>query len=467
MLHRPSALLLLTLLALPAAASAAQDPTEDGHWPSFRGHRARGVAEGYATPVEFDVASGKNVLWRTPVPGLAHSAPVVWGDRVFVTTAVRQKGEAELSSLYGSEGYGAGDSVVDEGPHAFQLLCLDRSSGEILWTRTAHEGVPLVKRHPKSTHANSTPACDAERVLAFFGSEGLFCFDHEGELLWKRDFGKLDAGAPRGTGPPGLEVADYDDYQWGFASSPVIVDDRVIVQCDIQEQSFVAALDARTGEDVWRTERDEPPTWCSPTVYDEGERAQVICNGYVEIAGYDLETGERLWNRSGGGDVPVPTPVVMHDLIYLTSAHGRLAPLYALDVTVEGEVPDDSEALAFYHPRRGVYMQTPLIYGYELYACSDGGVLGCFDAGTGEMIYRERLGTGTTGFSASAVAADGQLYFTGEAGEVFVVAAGPEFEVLATNDLGENCLATPALSRGVLFFRTLGHVVAVGETAER
>jgi outer membrane protein assembly factor BamB len=156
----------------------------------------------------------------------------------------------------------------------------------------------------------------------------------------------------------------------------------------------------------------------------------------------------------------------MHDLIYLTSAHGRLAPLYALDVTVAGQVADDSEAIAFYHPRRGIYMQTPLVYGYELYACSDGGVLGCFDAGTGESIYRERLGDGTSGFSASAVAADGKLYFTGEAGEVHVIAAGPEFEVLAVNDLGETCMATPALSRGTLFFRTLGHVVAVGEMSE-
>lgn len=450
------------LLLLIASAARAQDPTEDGHWPSFRGYRARGIAEGFEPPVEFDVPSGKNVRWRTAIPGLAHSSPVVWGDKVFVTSAVRIEGDAELSSLYGSEGYGAGDSVVDEGPHAFQVHCLDRATGAIVWTRTAHEGVPQVKRHPKSTHANPTPCCDARRVVAFFGSEGLYCYDHAGELVWKRSFGKLEAGAPRGTGPADLTIRDYSDYQWGFASSPVIYADRVVVQCDVQDQSFVAALDAGTGEEVWRTDRDEPPTWCTPTIHDEGARGQVVCNGYVTIAGYDLETGEMLWHRSGGGDVPVPTPVIVHDLIYLTSAHGRLAPLYAFEASVAGEVADDSDAIAFYHPRGGSYMQTPLVYGTELYACSDGGVLGCFDAETGEARYRERLGAGTTGFSASPIAAAGKLFFTSESGEVHVIAAGPEFQQLAVNDLGEKCLATPALSEGTLFFRTLGHVVAVG-----
>jgi len=458
--------LAAALIALISGPSLAQEttPIDDGHWPSFRGHRAAGVADGFETPVEWNGEGGNNVAWSTPIPGLAHSGPVVWGDSVFVTSAVRKQGESELSSLYGSPGYGAGDSVVDEGPHAFELYCLDRMTGKVLWKQTAHEGVPRVKRHPKASHANSTPACDAERVVAFFGSEGLYCYDHAGELIWKRDLGVLDCGAP------GLPEEEQEGYQWGFASSPILHGEKVIVQCDVQGQSFVAALDAKTGEEIWRTLRNEDPTWCTPTVDVRENRGQVICNGYKHIGGYELDTGAELWTLSGGGDVPVPTPVVSLGSIFLTSAHGRVRPLYALDLDAKGELtsdPEETEAMRWYHPRRGVYMQTPLVYGFELYACSDGGILGCYDAETGEEIYRKRLGAGRAGFSASAVAADGKLYFTGETGTVHVVRAGPDFEILAENELGETCMATPAVSMGALIFRTVGHVMAVGTPESR
>ncbi len=444
-----------------ASFSSSHGQVNDGEsWPGFRGANADGTAEGFATAVQWSVPEKKGIAWSTPVPGLAHSSPVVFGERVFVTTAVRKVGAGELGSLYGSDGYGAGDPVDDEGEHAFQLLCLDATSGEILWTRTAHEGVPKVKRHPKSTHANSTPACDAERVVAFFASEGLHAYDHAGEHLWSRDFGVLEAGAPN------VDREAARRYPWGFASSPVLHDGKVLLQCDVQDGSFVTALDAKTGKEVWRTERDERPTWSTPTVALEScrERPQVILNGYAHIGGYDLATGEELWKLAGGGDVPVPTPVVAHGLVFLTSAHGRQSPLYALDLKAKGELSfesDDEAPFAWHHPGRGIYMQTPLVYGYELYACSDGGIVTCYDAGTGERLYRERLGDGRTGFSASAVAADGKVYFTAESGEVFVVRAGPEFELLATNELGETCLSTPAITEQRLLFRTRGHLVAV------
>jgi outer membrane protein assembly factor BamB len=451
------ALAALALLPLTAPIGAQ----DDGNWPAFRGHRARGVAEGYALPESWDVPTGEGVRWKTPIPGLAHSSPIVWGDRVYVTTAVRAEGEAKLESLYGSPNYGAGESIGAEGAHEFRLYALDRETGEVVWERTAHTGPPAVERHPKSSHANPTPVCDARRVLAFFGSEGLYAYDHDGELLWKRDLGTLDSGAP-----------GQADLQWGFASSPVLHGERVIVQCDVQDQSFLLVLDAATGEDVWRTDRDEDPTWSTPTVHERAAdgKAQIICNGYKHIGGYDLETGEELWKLVGGGDVPVPTPIVEHELIFITNAHGRMAPMYAIDVEAEGLLtidPDDGEHMAWSHPRRGIYMQTPIVYGEELYACSDGGILTSFDAGTGEILYRERLGDGLTGFSGSAVGGDGKLYFSGESGQVYVVLPGYDFEVLAVNDLGETCMATPAVSRGTLFFRTRNHLVAVGGEASR
>ena len=414
-----------------------------------------GIAEGFAVPTRWDVATGENVAWKTPIPGMAHSSPIVWGDRVFVTTAVRKVADSVLSSLYGSPGYGAGDSVPDESEHRFALLCLDKNTGEVLWQQTARAGVPRIKRHPKSSHANPTPATDGKRVVAFFGSEGLYCYDLSGELKWKRDFGVLNSGAP-----------DYPDkvgFQWGFASSPVLHEDRVFVQCDHEGSSFVAALDADTGEDVWRVERQEDSTWSSPTVHP-GNHPQLVLNGYKHIGGYDLKSGEELWKLVGGGDVPVPTPVVADGLIFLTSAHGRSRPIRAVRVEARGllgDDPDQDPHLVWQDSRRGVYMQTLLVHEGLLYSCSDGGGLGCYEADSGTELYRRRVGAGRTGFSGSPVLADGKLFLTGESGEVFVIRVGREFEELAVNDMNETCMATPAISAGSLFFRTRDHLVAV------
>ena len=350
--------------------------------------------------------------------------------------------------------YGAGDSVANEGRHTFDLYCLDTASGEVLWKQTAFDGSPRIKRHPKSSHANSTPATDGKHVVAFFGTEGLYCYTTEGDLVWKKDLGVLNAGAP---GSP--------QYEWGFASSPIIHEGRVILQCDVQDQSFVTMLDLATGEEIWRTDRDEDPTWASPAIDVREGRSQVICNGYKRIAGYDLQTGKELWNMHGGGDVPVPTPVVAFDLIFITNAHGRQSPIYAINPLVAGTITDDPADghMAWSTTKFGNYMQTPLIYGDELYCCKDSGVLSCYDARTGTLHYRERLGGGGRGFSASAVAADGKVYITSEEGEIFVIKAGSEFEVLSINEMGETCMATPAISDGTLYFRTRNHVMAIAD----
>ncbi len=442
------------VLILSAVLPGAGPGAGDENWPSFRGPRASGVVEGSPAPVRWDVPKGQNVKWKVPVPGLAHSCPVVWEDRVYVVTSVRE-GEAELRiGLYGSI------QPVDEPmPHRWMVLCLDKATGKTLWSRTAHEGVPRVKRHPKSSHANSTPATDGRHVVCLLGSEGLFCFDVEGKLLWRKDLGPLDSG-----------YYVVPAAQWGFASSPVLHDGRVLLQCDVQKGSFLAALDVKDGREIWRVAREEVPTWGSPTVDVRPGRAQVVVNGYKHIGGYDLETGKELWRMRGGGDIPVPTPIVAHDLVFVTNAHGRMAPIYAILPGAAGDVslPADQTAgkgVRWSSTRGGNYMQTPIVYGDHLYCCTDAGMLACYDARTGANLYRERLGTGGAGFTASAVGTDGKLYFTSEPGVVHVVRAGPRFEVLSRNEMGDPCMATPAISGGTLFFRTRGHLVAVAEKA--
>lgn len=434
---------LRAALSLTMAAASIPAAPSDSNWPSFRGAFARGVADGFATPVSWNVAGAKNVKWKTAIPGLAHSCPVVWGDRVFVTTAVGAKAEPELKvGMYGDV-----RPVRERDVHAWKVYCLDKSSGQILWERTAHTGVPKVKRHPKSSHANSTPATDGKHVVVFFGSEGLYCYDLAGKLLWQKDFGVLNSCFFR-----------MPSAQWGFASSPIINRGRVIVQCDVQKSSFLAAFDVVTGQEIWRTPRDEVPTWSTPTVHESDGQTQIIVNGFKHIGGYDFETGKELWRLRGGGDIPVPTPIISHGLTFITNAHGRMSPIYAIRTTAKGAI-SESDSVAWSHRRAGSYMPTPIVYGDYLYVCRDRGAVTCYRADTGKKVYSDRV-RGT--FSASPVAADGKLYLTSEAGDVQVVKAGPQFELLATNSLGEICMATPAISAGTLFFRTRRHVVAVG-----
>ncbi len=400
--------------------------------------------------------------WKTEVTGLAHSSPVIWGNDLCLTTAVSAEGAPELKvGLYGDV-----RSAADTGPQRYDVLCLDKTTGKERWRTTAYEGVPKTKRHPKATHANSTPATDGHHLVSFFGSEGLYCHDLTGRLLWKKDFGTLDSGfymAP--------------DAQWGFASSPVIHDGKVIVQVDVQKDGFIAALDVATGAEVWRVGRDDVPTWSTPTVWPLGAAASggpaalVLANGYRRIAAYDFATGREVWRMTGGGDIPVPAPIVAHDLAFITNAHGRMAPVYAVRAGASGDLSLAAGAtanagVAWSTSRDGGYMQTPIVYGDLLYVGRDNGVVTCFDALTGAQKYQTRIGDGSRGFTSSPVAADGKIYFTSEEGDVVVVRAGAEYQELARNQLGEVHMSTPAISEGVLYFRTRGHVVAIAESAK-
>jgi outer membrane protein assembly factor BamB len=442
-----------------SAIIGCQSATAQTNWPSFRGSFASGIATDSETPATWNTGTGQHIGWKTPIPGLGHSSPVIWGPRLFVTTAVNEKKAAALKvGLYGEP-----ESAEDNDVQRWEVFCLDKSSGKILWQVTSREGSPKVPRHPKATHANCTVATDGTNIVGFFGSEGLYCYDMDGHLRWQKDFGRLkvsptvynDAPDPKGT-----------DLDWGFASSPVIYNGRVFVQCDTFTNGFVAAFDLADGEQVWRTSRDDSGTWSTPNICLEGPRPQLIVNGYRHMGGYDLATGAEIWRLSGGGDCPVPTPVVWNGLIFLMSAHGPRSPIYAVKTDAAGDISlkdgaSTNRHMAWSIRKGGSYMQTPVIYESRLYSCHVDGILSCFDAASGKLLYKERLGSGGDGFTASPAASRDRIYFTSEQGAVYVVKPGPVFNVIATNQMGEVCMATPAISGETLFFRTQGKVVAI------
>ncbi|HYK88591.1 MAG TPA: PQQ-binding-like beta-propeller repeat protein [Acidobacteriota bacterium] len=442
---------VLFLAAVLAYSAAATEDPSTGNWPSFRGSNATGIAEGYSLPAVWDAASSKNIKWKTPIQGLGLSSPIVWGNRIFLSAAIGGAQNAGLKTgLYGDI-----RSVQDDSTHRWLVYCLDRQSGRIVWEKEVYTGIPKVKRHPKSTHANSTLATDGRHVVVFFGSEGLYCLDMDGKVLWKRDLGVLDSA---------FFVAP--EAQWEFGSSPIIYQNIVLIQCDVLKGSFVAALDVRDGKEIWRTARNDVPTWGTPTIYADGTNAQVIINGYKHIGSYDVRTGKEMWWLQGGGDIPVPTPVVSRGMAFITNAHGKTAPIYGIRLSAAGDISlkegeTSNQFVAWSAPRDGSYMATPLVYGDYLYNCRWNGVLGCYEADSGKRVYQERLGSGTSAFTASPVAGDGKIYFSSEEGDIYVIKAGPTFEVLARNSMGEVCMASPAISEGTIYFRTQSQLVAV------
>jgi len=443
---------LIFLLGSPAVVAQT-------NWPSFRGAFASGVALECETPTSWNVETGENILWNTTIPGLGHSSPIIWGDRLLVTTAVNQNKTAPLKvGLYGSP-----ESAEDNDVQQWKVFCLDKRTGKNLWQTNVYQGQPRVRRHPKATHANCTMATDGTNLIAFFGSEGLYCYDLNGQLRWHHDFGTLRVSPTVYNDAPDKKGEGLD---WGFASSPIIYDGRVFVQCDALKSGFVAALEISNGKEVWRTARDDTGTWSTPNICVEGPRPQLVVNGWKHMGGYDLRTGEEIWRLSGGGDCPVPTPIVWNSLIFLMSAHGPRSPIFAVKTDATGDITPQGGAstnryIAWSARRGGAYMGTPLIYEDRLYSCHVDGILSCFEAASGKLLYKERLGSGGDGFTASPVASKGKIYFASEQGKVFVVKPGDQLTVLATNQMGEVCMASPALSESTIFFRTQGHVTAV------
>lgn len=292
-------------------------------WPSYRGYLSSGVLDEANLPETFDFRTGQNIRWKVTVPGMGLSSPVIWGDKLFITSAVSDADNKGLKpGLYGDVA-----PVKDSSFHEWKVYCIDRNTGKIIWERTSCRGVPKIKRHPKSTHANSSVATDGKYAVAFFGSEGLYCYNMAGELQWQKNFGVLKS-----------VFFMMKKAEWEFASSPVIHDGVLIIQCDVLENSFVAAYDVKSGKELWKTSRDEYPGWCTPNIYTNNGKTFVACNGYRNRAAYDFKTGKEVWKMSGGGDIQIPTPVTGNDHIYFNSAHGKSSPIIAVKTSASGDI---------------------------------------------------------------------------------------------------------------------------------
>jgi outer membrane protein assembly factor BamB len=437
------------------AQTGTRQRSSGRNWPAFRGTGARGISDGFPLRSTWNADPEKEnpigVLWRRPVPGLGHSSPIVVDNKIWLATAVAAAGEAPLKVGRG----GAPDAADDNGEQSWTILCFDKRSGKELWSRTVHQGKPRATRHAKATHANTTVTVDGNYLVAFFGSEGLYCYDLAGELKWKRDLGVVN-------------ISKYG-IGWGYASSPAVHNGRIVLVCDDPQDPYLVALSLLDGEELWRVSRkgDSDRSWGTPLIHQSKNPGvtQVVVNGWPSVVSYDFTDGRELWRIRGGGDNPVPTPFVANEHIYITRAHGTQSPIYVVNPAARGDLTAKldgapNETFLWNVLRGGSYMSTPVVYGDYLYVGNSNGVLRCFHAHTGQKIYEKRL-EGGAGMIASLVAGDNKIYCASENGKVYVVPAGSEFRLMATNSMGAPCFATPAISEGVIFVRTTQELIAI------
>jgi outer membrane protein assembly factor BamB len=441
------------LLALPLAL-LARPAWADEHWPAFRGGDRAGVAEAATLPAAWDPAT--NVAWKADVPGRGWSSPVVWGDRVFLTTAVSSaRRPTPRKGLYIWDLQGKPPA----GEHAWAVCCLDARTGKALWQATPFKGKASGALHIKNSLASETPVTDGERVYASFGNVGVACYTLEGKELWKH---KTPAHKMR--------------MGWGTAASPALHGGKLFLVHDNEEESFLLALDARTGKQLWRVERkDEGSNWVTPFVWHNDLRTELVTAGSKRVRSYDLD-GKLLWELGGMSVIAIPTPFARHGLLYVTSGYVAdpfIKPLYAIRPGAGGDITlakdeTSSKYVAWCQRQAGPYHPSPVAYGDHVYVLYDRGLLACYDAKTGKDVYggKKRLGGGATAFTASPWAYGGKLFCLSEDGETFVVQAGKEFKVLGRNKLGEMALATPALAGGSLFLRTESKLYCLREAAK-
>ncbi len=435
------------LLAAAAFAPAlrAASPTS---WPQFRGADSRGLSDDDPRLPE-SWGRNRNIAWRTPVEGKGWGSPIVSGDRVFLTTAVSEAPEEPLKKgLYG----GGNRTDPPDAPHRWLVLALDLRSGKALWQKQVERGVPKTSRHLKNSFASETPVADGERVYAHFGHLGTWCHDFSGELVWSKRW------PPHAT-----------RYGWGTSASPVLHEGRLYIVNDNEDDSYLLALEASTGKEIWKVQRDEKSNWATPYIWQTARRTEIVVPGYNKTRSYDLD-GKLLWELGPNSSIVIPTPFEAHGLLYVASGYvgDDTRPVYVIRPGASGDIslkPGETSnaAIAWSHPQAAPYNPSPLVYGDYYYTLHDRGFLTCHEAKTGREVYgKQRIEVDANAFTASPWAYNGKLFCLSEDGDCYVIQAGPEFKLLGKNSLGELSMATPAIADGALIVRTGEAVYRIG-----
>jgi outer membrane protein assembly factor BamB len=446
------------------------DPARAENWTQFRGANGDGVAKDAQLPDEW--SKDTNVAWKMKVPGVAWSAPIIWGDKVFVTTAVTDNQKKPTGGFGGPGGRPGGfgrDPKPPDVMYKWEIYCLSAADGKVLWKQTAAEQKPKIHIHASNSYATETPVTDGERIYAYFGMTGVFCYDLSGKQIWKKDLGSYRMAMGHGTG-----------------SSPVLDDGRLFIQCDNEEKSFLVALDAKTGKELWRVERSERTAWSTPLVWKNKVRTEVVCAGTQHARSYDPATGKQLWELGGMSGQIKASPVADAEMLYVGTGGGPGGfggfgerpgpggrggrdggkPLFAVKAGAAGDITlkdgaKSNDGVAWHLPQGGPATPSLLLYQGCLYVLEErAGQLICYDARTGKQHYKERL-QGSRGFTSSPWAADGKVYFVDSDARTFVVQAGQEFKLLGKNEIDEMCWSSPAVANGALFLRTVEQLYCI------
>ena len=424
------------LLAVAVLTPFSSDAAPKNNWTQWRGPEGNGISVETNLPAEW--SDTKNIKWKVPIAGRGHSSPVVWDNRIFLTTDIEGEvvpGAKAVEHIDSGKPFKHPDSVGADRKHSFKVLCIDRATGKTVWEKTAYEGTVYDDRHRKSSFASPTPATDGTYVFAYFGTEGLYCYDFNGKQIWKVMPGSIAT------------------FGMGTGTSPVLFEDAVILQCDEDngEKSFIVALDKKTGKELWKTPRKVQASWSTPLIVRYGQRTELITSGNELIISYDPKTGKELWRTKGHSSNAIATPLAGNGMVFVYAGFPVKKTL-AITLGGSGDL-SDTKSIVWQYEKGTAYVPSSILYGEYLYLLSDRGIITCVEAKTGKLIYEGgRIPIPAT-FTASPVAFDGKILLTSEDGDTFVIKAGPKHEVIATNSIGEPVYASPAISDGMIFIR--------------
>lgn len=437
---RIMAILVITLMSYQSSSA--------DNWTQFRGDNGSGTTTESGLPTQW--SKSENVAWKAKIAGRGWSCPIVWENKIFVTTAVSSKKlEFPKKGLY----FGGNRKKPTDNKFTWKVICFDKRTGKQLWDKSCGEKVPDIAIHVKNSYASETPVTDGKNVFVYFGGVGLFCFDMDGNQIWKKDVAAADTR-----------------FGWGTSSSPVIDDKRVFIQNDNEKSSFLVAFDKKSGDEVWRKTRKEGSSWSSPYLWKTANRTELITMSTPFTKSFDPATGNELWSMAKNSSITCATPISNAEMLFVSSGYvgDKSRPIYAVRPNSSGDISlkkgeSKSASIAWSLPQAGPYNPSPLLYKNRIYVLLDRGFLACYDAESGKEIYsRKRLDGSRAGFTSSPWAYDGKIFCLNEDGDCFVVKAGDEFEQLHTNKLEEMCMATPAISDGMLYIRTLTELIAIG-----